>query len=161
MKRRTVLRILAAGAGGLAAGPRDQAARGARAEARIARSLEEAVPVPGTPVLLVFFATGCPSCYDDLFEARLLVERGGWPVAVTGVYSGPEAELRSFLEKYAWTRPAVLDRGKVLFRKHRVEAVPFKVLILGGRTAYRDDPRTIFSERMEALRKCLEKTFSR
>jgi hypothetical protein len=161
MKRRTVLRILASGACGLAAGPRGLAARGARAEVRIVRSLDEAVPVPGTPILLVFFATGCPSCYDDLFEARLLVERGGWPVTVTGVYAGPEEELRSFLVKYGWTRPAVLDRRKILFRKHRVEAVPFKVLLLEGRTAYRDDPRRAYNERMEALRKCLEKTFSR
>lgn len=161
MKRRTVLRILALGACGLADGPRGKAARGARAEVRIFRSLDEAVPLSGTPILLVFFGTGCPSCYDDLFEARLLVERGGWPVSVIGVYSGPEEELRSFLEKYAWNRSAVLDRRKVLFRKHRVEAVPFKVLLLEGRAAYRDDPRKEYGERMEALRKCLERTFSR
>lgn len=161
MKRRAILRILFSAACGLAGGRRGVAARGARAEVRIFRSLDEAVPVPGTPVLLVFFSTGCPSCYDDLFEARLLVERGGWPVCVTGVYSGPEEELRSFLEKYAWTRPAVLDRRKALFRKHRVEAVPFKVLLIEGRAAYRDDPRTAYGERMEALKKCLVKTFSR
>jgi hypothetical protein len=154
MKRRTVLGILAAGPGVLAA-------RGAGPEVRICRSLDEAVPVPGTPVLLVFFSTGCPSCYDDLFEARLLVERGGWPVSVVGVFSGPEDELRSFLEKYAWTRPVVLDRRKALFWRHRVEAVPYKVLLLQGRTAYRDDPRAEYGDRMEVLRKCLERTFSR
>ena len=161
MRRRTVLRILGAGACGLASGAGGRAAGNARPEVRIFRSLEEAVPVAGTPVLLVFFSTGCPSCFDDLFEARLLVERGGWPMAVTGVFADPEEELRSFLEKYGWTRPAVLDRRKVLFRKHRVEAVPFKVLLIGGRTAYRDDPRTVYGERLEALRTCLERTFSR
>ncbi len=161
MKRRAVLRILAAGACGLAAGPGRQTSRGARPAVRIFRSLDEAVPDAGTPVLLVFFATGCPTCFDDLFEARLVVERGGWPVAVTGVFAGPEDELRTFLEKYGWTRAAVLDRRKVLFRKHRVEAVPFKVLLLGGRTAYRDDPRTTYSERLEALTTCLERVFSR
>jgi len=154
MKRRTALRILAAGAGFLAV-------RGAGAETRICRTLEEAAAGDGGPVLLVFFSTGCPSCYDDLFEARHLVERGGWPVSVTGVYSGPEDELRSFLEKFAWTRPVVLDRRKVLFRRHRVEAVPFKVLLVAGGAVYRDDPRTDYDTRKEVLRKCLEKTFSR
>ena len=154
MRRRAVLGILAAGPGLLAA-------RAVPAEVRICRSLEEAVPAGRGPVLLVFFSTGCPSCYDDLFEARHVVERGGWPVAVIGVYAGPEDELRSFLEKYAWTRPVVLDRRKTLFREHRVEAVPFKVLLVAGRTAYRDDPRAVYGDRMEVLRKWLEKTFSR
>jgi hypothetical protein len=154
MRRRTALRILAAGPGFLAV-------RGAGSEARICRTLEEAVPTVGVPVLLVFFSTGCPSCYDDLFEARVLVERGGWPVSVVGVFAGPEDELRSFLEKFAWTRPVVLDRRKMLFRRHGVEAVPFKVLLVAGGAVYRDDPRTAYDARKEALRKCLEKTFSR
>jgi len=154
MKRRTVLGILAAGPGLLAA-------RGAAVDVRICRTLEEAAAGDGAPVLLVFFSTGCPSCYDDLFEARHLVDRGGWPVSVIGVFAGPEDELRAFLEKYAWSRPVVLDRRKALFHKHRVEAVPFKVLLVAGRTAYRDDPRAGYDVRMEVLRKCLQKTFSR
>jgi len=154
MKRRKALQILAAG-------PCILAARPARTEVRICRTLEEAVPADGAAVLLVFFSTGCPLCYDGLFEARHAVERAGWPVAVTGVFAGPEDELRSFLEKYAWTRPVVLDRRKTLFKKYHVEAVPYMVLLLAGVTAYRDDPGADYESRMEALKKCLEKTFSR
>ena len=100
-------------------------------EVRICATLEEAVPAGAGPVLLVFFSTDCPFCYDDLFESRYLVEKGDWPVAVVGVFSGPREELRTFLEKYAWTLPVVLDRRKVLFKKYKADAVPFKALLLG------------------------------
>jgi thiol-disulfide isomerase/thioredoxin len=130
-------------------------------EVRICRSLEEAAPPQGRPVLLVFFSTECPSCYDDLFEARYTIEKGGWPVRVVGVYAGPEDELRSFLEKYTWTLPVVLDRRKILFRKFNVDSLPDKTLLAGGTTLYRDDPYQGPTRRMEELKACLRKMFSR
>jgi hypothetical protein len=131
------------------------------AEVRICASLEEAVPAGAGPVLLVFFSTACPLCYDELFESRYLVDKGDWPVAVVGVFSGPREELRTFLEKYAWTLPVVLDRRKVLSKKYKADAVPFKALLLGMEVVYRDDPYRDPEGRREELKRCLTRLFSR
>lgn len=128
---------------------------------RVFSSLAEAVPDKARPALLVFFSTGCVVCYDDLFEARWLVERRGWPVAVVGVCTGPEEEARAFLEKFACQIPVVVDRGRALFRKHKVDVIPLRVLVLGSETLYRDDPYLLPASRQEELRRCLTKLFSR
>ena len=144
----------------LAAGLAAAADRGA-AEVRICAGLEEAAPAGSGPVLLVFFSTDCPVCYDDLFESRYLVDRNGFDVAVVGVYSGRREDLRVFLEKYGWALPVVLDRRKVLFRKFKVDAVPYKALLLGTEAAYRDDPRRDLAGRREELERCLTRLFAR
>jgi hypothetical protein len=136
-------------------------ASAAEVEVRICPTLEEATGPAGSPVLLVFFSTECPSCYDDLFEARYLVEKAGFDVAVIGVFSGPRDALRAFLEKFAWTLPVVLDRKKTLFRRFRVDMVPYKALLSGGKAVYRDDPYKDYGRRREDLERCLRKMFSR
>ena len=130
-------------------------------DVRILRNLEEAALPAGRPILLVFFSTDCPSCYDDLFEARYAVEKGGWPVSVVGVFSGPKDELQAFLEKHACTLPVVLDRRKVLFRRFNVDCLPYKALLSGDATVYRDDPYKEPGRRMEDLKTCLRKMYSR
>jgi hypothetical protein len=155
MRRRTTALVL------LALGAALLSASRAKVEVRICRSLEEAATPAGGPLLLVFFSTDCASCYDDLFEARYLIDKGAWPVSVVGVYVGPQEELRSFLEKYAWTLPVVLDRRRVLFRKYKVDIVPYKALLAEGKTVYRDDPYKDYGRRREDLKKCLQKMFSR
>jgi peroxiredoxin len=128
---------------------------------RICAGLDEAAP-PGTgPVLLVFFSTDCSTCYDDLFEARYLVDKGRWPVAVVGVAAGPREELARFLEKHAWTLPVVLDRRRALVKRFRVDAIPFKALLLGAETIYRDDPYLGLEDRRKELKRCLIRQFSR
>lgn len=130
-------------------------------EVRICTSLEEAAPAGGGPVLLVFFSTDCPVCYDDLFASRHLVDREDWPVAVVGVFSGPRPDLRTFLEKYRWDLPVVLDRRKLLFRKFKVDTVPFKALLVGTEAVYRDDLYRDPDGRREELKQCLTRLFSR
>jgi hypothetical protein len=147
---------LTTGLAGAAAG-----ADGGYAEVRICASLEEAAPAGSGPVLLVFFSTDCPVCYDDLFESRYLVDRGGFGVVVVGVFSGRREDLQVFLEKYGWGLPVVLDRKKILFRKFKVDAVPYKALLLGTEAAYRDDPRRDLAGRREELKQCLTRLFSR
>ena len=155
MTRRIAALIVLAFGAALLAGSR------AGVDVRISRNLEEAVPQVGRPILLVFFSTECPSCYDDLFEARYAVEKGGWPVSVVGVFSGPRDELQSFLEKHACTLPVVLDRKKVLFRRFNVDCLPYKALLSGDMTVYRDDPYKDPGRRMEDLKTCLRKMYSR
>ncbi len=130
-------------------------------EVRIVPTLEAAAAGAAGPVLLVFFSTECATCYDDLFESRYLVEKGGFPVTVIGVSRGPEDVLRAFLEKFAWALPVVLDRRKVLFRRFGVDVVPRKALLAAGREVWRDDPYMDFSRRREELKACLEKIFTR
>lgn len=130
-------------------------------EVRICSSLEEAAPAGSGPVLLVFFSIECAVCYEELFEARYLIDRGRWPVAVVGVSLALRDDLEAFLEKHAWTQPVVLDRRKVLFRRFQVHAVPFKVLMLGKDAVYRDDPYLGPDARREELVKCLTRLFSR
>lgn len=128
---------------------------------RICARLEEAAP-PGTgPVLLVFFSTGCSVCFDDLFEARYLVEKRGWPVTVVGVSAGPREELREFLEKHAWTLPVVLDNRRALFKRFDAGPVPFKALLFGQGTAYEDDRYLGLEERRKEMERCLTRLFSR
>ncbi|MGZ5555981.1 MAG: peroxiredoxin family protein [Candidatus Aminicenantales bacterium] len=130
-------------------------------DVRICASLDEAAP-PGTgPVLLVFFSIECPVCYQELFEARYLVDRGRWPVAVIGVSLALRDDLQAFLEKYAWPSPVVLDRRKTLFRRFKVDAVPYKALLVGTEAVYRDDPYLGSDARREELTKCLTRLFSR
>jgi hypothetical protein len=131
------------------------------AEIRICAGLDEAAPPGAGPALLVFFSTDCSVCTDDLFEARYLVDKGRWPVAVIGVAAGPREELARFLEKHAWTLPVVLDRRKALARRFRVDAVPFKALLLGSETIYRDDPYIGLEDRRKELKRCLTRHFSR
>jgi hypothetical protein len=128
---------------------------------RLCAGLDEAAPPGAGPALLVFFSTECSVCYDDLFEARYLVDKGRWPVAVVGVSAGPLDVLEGFLEKHAWTRPVVHDRRRALFRRFRVDAPPYKVLLVGGVAAYRDDPRLPLEDRRKELERCLIRLFSR
>ena len=148
----TAAALAASGFPGPAAGP---------SPARICATLDEAAP-PGTgAVLLVFFSIECPVCYEELFESRYLVDRGGWPVTVVGVALALHDDLRTFLDKHAWTAPVVLDRRKTLFRRFDVDAVPFRTLLLGTEAVYRDDPYLGPDARREELVRCLNKRFSR
>ncbi|HVP89744.1 MAG TPA: redoxin domain-containing protein [Terriglobales bacterium] len=130
-------------------------------EVRLCRTLEEAAPPGAGAALLVFFSTECPVCYDGLFESRRLVEKGGWPVRVVGVASGPADSVRSFLEKFGWTQPVVHDRRRSLARRFRVDFVPDWVLLVGGEPVCRSDPRAGPVRGMEGLAACLKRTFSR
>jgi hypothetical protein len=137
------------------------AAAAGPAEVRICAGLDEAAPPGAGPALLVFFSTDCSVCYDDLFEARYLVDKGRWPVAVVGVSAGPREELTTFLEKHAWTLPVVLDRRRALAKRFRVDALPFKALLVGSETLYRDDPYLGLEARRKELKRCLTRHFSR
>ena len=135
-------------------------AAGPPVEVRICSTLDEAAPPGSGPVLLVFFSIECSVCYEELFESRYLVDRGGWPVTVIGVSLALRDDLEAFLEKHAWTSPVVLDRRKALFRKFKVDAVPFRALLSGTETVYRDDPYLGPEARRKELTECLTRLFS-
>lgn len=144
--------LVASGVSGAAGGP---------VEVRICADLAEAAP-PGTgPVLLVFFSVECPVCYEELLEARYLLDQGGWPVTIVGVSIALREDLEAFLAKHAWTAPVVLDRRRTLFRKFAVDAVPSKVLLVGKEAVYRDDPYLGPEARRKELLRCLNRHFSR
>lgn len=135
-------------------------AGGVLVDIRICSSFDEAVPSGSGAVLLVFFSTECPACYEELFESRYLIDKGKWPVAVVGVALALRDDLEAFLQKFAWTSPVVLDRRKVLFRKYKVSDVPDRVLLLGSEAVYRDDPYISPAARQRELTECLMRLFS-
>jgi cytochrome oxidase Cu insertion factor (SCO1/SenC/PrrC family) len=137
------------------------AAASRQTDVRICSGLDAASPPGAGPVLLVFFSTDCPVCYDDLFETRYLVDKGDWPITVVGVSSGPREDLRRFLQKYAWALPVVLDGRKALFKRFKVDAAPYKALLVGEEVVYRDDPRSALEVRRKELERCLTRLFSR
>jgi hypothetical protein len=124
-------------------------------------SLEEARRELRGPLLLVFFATDCPVCFEDLFEARRLAESRDWPVEVVGVNGGSREGLLEFLDKWRWDRPVILDRKKELFRRLQVDLVPFKAVLVGEDVIYRDGPLARPEARYEELVKCLSAFFGR
>lgn len=158
MTRRAILPVLVLLLAGCRSGP-GGGAPGLGSGPRVHSSLEDALPARGSPVLLVFFSTGCPPCYDELFQARLAVEKAGWPLTVIGVCQGPAEDLVVFLEKFAWKLPVVLDRRRRLFRRFGVQTVPHKAVLARGRTVYLDDPYAGPSRRWEDLSACLRKLF--
>lgn len=108
---------------------------------------------PGRPIVLVFFTTACPTCWDDLFEVRFFIEEQGLEFELVGVTRDSESAVRAFLGKYGFPGPVVRDARKRLFRAYAVEAEPFTVVINDGRVVYRDDSFLGFKSRREELKK--------
>src|SRR4030042_6560675 len=96
---------------------------------KIYSSLEDAVPRPVRPLLLVFFSLECHPCWDELFEMRYFLEKNSIPVDLVGISSEREEGLKPFLSKYAFSYPVVSDRGRTLFKKFTVRLDAFCVLL--------------------------------
>ncbi len=118
-------------------------------------SLEEVLGREERPILLVFFSTDCSICWDDLLEMRLFLERHRLRVGIVGISQDDEKELENFRLKYSFFYPIVLDRSRRIFRAHRVDLVPFKVVLQGSRVIYRDDYYRDFFLRQEEAKRCL------
>jgi peroxiredoxin len=144
MNRLIVLLVAAAAALTLAAD---------RADLRL--TLEEVLPPPDRPALLVFFDPACPSCAEDLFEMRYWAERSGLVLEIVGVAAGVRDEVAAFLEKHGYFRPVVLDRKARLRRRFKVDLLPSMIVLLGGRVVHRDDWRRTAEERREETKRCL------
>lgn len=128
---------------------------------KIFSSLEEAIPCPVRPLLLVFFSLGCHPCWDELFEMRYFLQNNSIPVDLVGISWEPEEELRPFLAKYAFFGPVVCDRGKTLFRKFKVRLEPFCVILNRGAVLYQDDTNQDFFVRRDEVKRCLLEIASR
>ncbi|HOI45070.1 MAG TPA: redoxin domain-containing protein [Candidatus Aminicenantes bacterium] len=119
-------------------------------------SAYEEVPLEaGVPILLVFFSTGCATCWDDLFEMRHFIEKNGLTAEIIGVTSERRPDVEAFVEKYAWGRPVIVDKERKLFQRHRVGLLPCKVLLLDDRTVFQDDYYLDFWERREEMKRRL------
>lgn len=125
---------------------------------RIFASLEEALPRPGSPVLLVFFSTDCVVCWEDLFEMKYFIEENHLPIQLIGVTRDPLKDVESFLKKYSFSSPVVCDRKRELYRRFRVSLEPFRVVIRDGEIEFRDDDLQEFQKRKERIKKWLLET---
>lgn len=129
--------------------------------ADIRDTLEEVLPPPDRPALLVFFDPACPACAEDLFEMRYWVEKSGLETEIVGVAAGVRGDVAAFLEKHGYFRPVVLDRKARLRRRFKVELVPSMLVLLDGRVVHRDDWRRSPGERREEAKRCLTGLCSR
>ncbi len=127
------------------------------ADPRVVATLEEALPPPDRPALLVFFSPACPSCYEELFEWRRRLEAERLPVALVGVCAGPRDELVEFCRTYRLDGPVVHDARRRVHRRFGVDAPPAKVVLWRGRVLYADDPRRDPAARKEELTSCLRR----
>ena len=128
---------------------------------KIFSSLEDAIPRPERPLLLVFFSLDCHRCWDELFEMRYFLEKNSIPVDLVGISREPEEELRPFLTKYAFSHPVVSDRRKALFKYFKVRLEPFCVILNRGCVLYEDDTSRDFFVRRDEVKRCLLEIASR
>ena len=138
-----------------AAGEGVSAPAAEKARIKIVRTLEEALPGPGWPVVLVFFSASCPVCWDDLFEMKTMVEENNFPVKLVGVSADRPEDLETFLRKYSFSDPVVSDRRREIHRRFQVQAAPFKLLLRDNNVLYRDDILQNPKTQRERLKRCL------
>lgn len=122
---------------------------------KICYALEQALPSPLKPALLVFFSTECSSCWDDLLEMRYFVDKNGLDVQLVGIAAEPEQDVLRFAEKHAFFHPVVIDKKKRIHRSFHVGLIPYKVILIGNRVRYRDDYDKGFSDRRKEAQSCL------
>ena len=133
--------------GGFGAGPGDGRP--------VQGSLEEALPADGRPALLVFFSTNCPACFDDLLEMAAFVRRNRIDLPIVGVCGDPEADIEAFIEKYSLRHPVVRDGRARIRRRLKVDLLPCKIVLAGGKEVYRDDYHLPLGERSRRAQRCL------
>jgi peroxiredoxin len=128
---------------------------------KLLRTLKEALPGPGWPVILVFFSASCPVCWDDLFEVKSMIEVNDFPVKLIGVSVDRPEDLEAFLRKYSFSDPVVSDRRREVHRGFQVQAAPFKLLLRDKTILYRDDILQDPKTQRERLKRCLIEMTSR
>lgn len=118
-------------------------------------SLDEALPADGRPALVVFFSTGCPTCFDDLLEMAAFIRRNKMRMPIIGVCGDPASDIDAFVEKYAVHDPIVRDSRGRIRRRLKVDLLPYKIVMAGGKELYRDDYFLPLAERSRRAQKCL------
>lgn len=126
-------------------------------EIKIFSSLEEAGLNPAEPLLLVFFSIDCHVCFEDLFEMKYFIEKNRLSLQLVGVTRDLPEEVEAFLSKYSFFYPVICDRKKALYRQHKVDLEPFKVVLAQGRMVWKDDYYKDLLLRREELQRWLLK----
>jgi hypothetical protein len=118
-------------------------------------SLEAVLRNDGRPAVIVFFSTGCPVCFEDLLEMARFIRREALALSIVGVCGDPEADIEAFADKYSVRAPIVRDgRGRIR-RRFKVDLLPYKIVLSGGKVVYRDDYYLPLEERSRRVRRCL------
>lgn len=103
----------------------------------------DATLASGTPVVLVFWQTWCPSCKKEAPELAAAVARYGDRLRFFGVISGPDDaidddEVRRTARAWGYAHPQIRDRDLRLARRFEVTGTPVIVVVSeGGRVLYR------------------------
>jgi thiol-disulfide isomerase/thioredoxin len=103
----------------------------------------DALLAEGTPVVLVFWQTWCPTCKREAPELAHAVKEYGDAMKFFGVVSGPDdvvddAKVRRVAEAWGHHHPQIRDRDLSLTKRFKVFGTPV-IIVLGreGRELFR------------------------
>ena len=89
------------------------------------------------PVLLIFWATWCQSCRNEVPELKTLFSlyqpKGVQFLAINTGISDPPSRVRSFIRKHNIRYPVALDKNQALINKFDIVAIPMIIIADRGR----------------------------
>ena len=86
------------------------------------------------PVLLIFWATWCPTCVEEIPALNALHKKhafGGLRLLAVNVQESPEM-LLDFIKTHPMSYPILLDQTGEVAEKYKIEGLPVSVLLAKG-----------------------------
>ena len=92
------------------------------------KTIDMASVIGKKPVMLIFWASWCPNCVNEVPRANELVikfqSQGMEFIGINVGHNDSEKKARRFMDKTAMTYPVIFDGNSKISRKYRVQGVP-------------------------------------
>ncbi len=87
----------------------------------------------GSPKLLIFWATWCPVCKEEIPHVKELQEKFGPKgleiLAINVGVNDSEKRTRAFMKKYKMNYPVLFDTGSKITKKYGVQGTPTVMIV--------------------------------
>jgi peroxiredoxin len=90
---------------------------------RIYKNLSEVELPAETPIVLIFFETGCHVCFESVLKLRLFRDECS-DFFLTGITNDSYKQVRKFAKMYYFLDPIICDLKREIFRKCKVRQTP-------------------------------------